>query len=87
MEGVPLSPSLPACGQARWKLGQLLARIERAIPRPGGKTMSATLTSFRSTLGAIGLDPDTAMKAVVGEFRASGRPRTRKKDVSHGGFF
>jgi hypothetical protein len=49
--------------RARWKLGRLLAAMERA-PGPGrGKKMSALLTSFRDFLGKLRLDRQTALVA------------------------
>jgi N6-adenosine-specific RNA methylase IME4 len=48
---------------ARWKLGQLLSKMERAKPRPGGKTMSRPETQFREFIKSLGLDKARAQEA------------------------
>jgi len=50
--------------RARWKLGQLLAAVERRQGARTDLTSSVDLTKlFRALLKKIELDPDTAMKA------------------------
>jgi N6-adenosine-specific RNA methylase IME4 len=49
--------------RARWKLGQLLAEIERGHGPGRGKKMLSSLTSFRDYLRQIKLTPPTALEA------------------------
>ena len=46
--------------EARWKLGQLLAKLERGSGPGRGKKMSQSATSFRAYLKEIGLQKDRA---------------------------
>jgi hypothetical protein len=49
--------------EARWKLGRLLRKVDRAQPKPGGKTMSRAETRFREYLKETGIDKSRAVEA------------------------
>src|SRR5262249_45999748 len=58
-----MRPTNEARFEARWKLGRLLAKLERAQGPGRGKKMSRAGTSFRTYLAGIALDKNRANEA------------------------
>ena len=59
-----IRPANEARFEARWRLGQLLAKVERGTPGPKReKDMSRAGTYFRAYLKEIGLDKNRANEA------------------------